>query len=134
MNTEQNKAVKATKIMTKINLDKDKPFDIHKWNGRHDPSNPVPRDNANVYYEAGSHSVCLTLPNLYFRELPYEYEIRLKYKDEEVKIIGKPGKIRCNHIQRGNDPALKLIFDALTHNKEHNEDGPLCNPSEEEAA
>jgi hypothetical protein len=143
MNTEQNKAAKAnkgkvcakaTKIMTNIDLDKDKPFDINKRNGCHDPENPEPRNDTKVYYEVGSHSACLTLPNLYVIELPLEYEIILKYKDEEVRILGKPGRVRCNNIQRGNDPALKLIFDALAHNEKCNEDGPLYNPSEEEAA
>jgi hypothetical protein len=120
MNTEQNKAGKAAKTITKIDLDKDKPFSWEEYTAKYGdcPPDEVPEFEPHRCEHEDGHSVCLTIPNLHVRNLPLEYEIRLKYKDEDVKLVGKPGSIICNNIQKVNQPVLKLAIDAMSYSEE----------------
>ena len=140
MNTEQkakpSKIVKGnaqkTKAMTKIDL-KDKPFSWEEWVEKYgdSPPNEVPEFEPQKCEHENGHTVGIVIPNLYVRELPQEYEIILKYKDEEVRLIGKPGNILCNNMAKENEPLLELMFNACSCSKERD----LVNqPYEEKAA
>jgi len=121
MNTEQNKAGKAAKTITKIDLDKDKPFSWEEWEKKYENclQDEIPNHEHHPRCDhEDSKTVCLTIPNIYVGELPQKYEIILKYKDEEVRLIGKPGSIICNNIQKANQPVLKLAVDAMSYSEE----------------
>ena len=130
MNTEQNKAAKAAKTITKIDLDKDKPFSWEEWAEKYGNCliEEIPKsefEHPDRCEHEDARTACLTIPNLYVKELPHEYEIRLKYKDEEVRLIGNPGSIICNNINKVNQPVLKLAIDAMAYSEEP---GLACQP------
>jgi len=108
--------------ITKIDLDKDKPFSWEEFAEKYGtcPPDQIPKFESHRCEHEDARTVCLTIPNLYIKELPQKWEIVLKYKDEEVKLIGKPGSIICNNIQKINNPVLKLAIDAMSYSEELN--------------
>jgi len=118
MDTQAKKAgkgkapAKAARKATTIDLVKDKPFDWEKYADCPPNEIPEPDRGAKYAYENWA-SAYISIPNLFFRELPQEWEICLKYKDEDVRIIGNTNSVICGNIQQVNEPAIKLILKSL---------------------
>jgi len=132
MDTQAKKARKgkalAEKTTQTIDLDKDKPFDWDAWEEKYNgnpPDHKPPNDR--IFYENGD-MVCLTIPYIFVKELPQEWDICLKYKDEDIRIIGKADNVLCNNVQQINEPVLKLALNALAHSKDGD---TVCQPYNE---
>jgi len=145
MSTEQNaqpskisrggkSCAKTGKTITKIDLDKDKPFSWEEFAEKYGncPPSEIPEFEPPQRCEhEDARTVCITIPNIFVRDLPHEFEIRLKYKDEEVRITGNSGSVICNNIQKANQPVLKLALEALSYTEELN---AVYQPCKEKAA
>jgi hypothetical protein len=121
------KQTKAPVKVTEINLS-DKPLDYEDYNDK--PLSEVPDTSDLKVIHLRDNSTWFHVPNLFIRTVPQEYEIRLKYEDEEIRITGTPGNVSVGNTYQKNDPAIRLIFDALAYDKD---DGYSIQPGEEVA-
>ncbi|MDR0517290.1 MAG: hypothetical protein LBH25_09640 [Fibromonadaceae bacterium] len=107
------KQTKATVKVTEINLS-GKPFNCIERNGKYEinPTPPDIPDNRAIHYIG--ESLWLNVQNVLLPGIPQEYEIRLKYKGEEVRITGDSSQIYCGEVMNIYDLPLKLAVKAFS--------------------
>jgi hypothetical protein len=105
--TAAAKAVKRTDISLA-----DRPLNWRDWNKMSD-SEFHKHCEVPVKYDEG-HSAWLLLPDIFIHDIPIEWEISLKYKDETVSIKGPSDSVKCGNMDIKNYTAFSLLAESLS--------------------